>query len=551
MGPPDDLFAEFEDWLESGDWGRWPDNRNSQLSIIQKHLVLKNVNLLSDRRKWDETCDRFEKALDYLRNEEEKENKRSQYVIHFDFHDFTEHQNLSNIKFPCRVHLDFASFSSTVEFKHSEFLSMVFFNGCVFHQKVNFEKTTFHSFALFNEAVFSKKANFENSVFDFVDFTKCQFDDYADFQNAEFGKQVFFVNAYFVGPALFVSAKFKSTSSFVGANVSTALVLDRTEFDDDLWLEDLFFNSAMLLAESVKIDGNLIVRSVFLNIVDFSGLSVTGYANFGGSYFHHIPNFINSTFELPPEVAGMEVLGPKLRKRRWSVSGKAEHANAVKNKGANAGSRPYFGWQKSRTGLMGAAPNIPEITAESNILFKTAENSSDVIKLRKLKAMALQANDHEKDGEFFAKEMLAKRGVETTSFSGLLFNTLYWKLSDFGQDFIRPLKAMFVSFLVFMVVHYSIVYCWVETTTKTTSWNQLGFALEMSIRNVIPVLGGLFGALPRPTNHQSSFMTTYLDLARNGVDADWLVIIGIVQNIIGAVLLFLFLLALRNKFRLK
>ncbi len=44
--------------------------------------------------------------------------------------------------------------------------------------------------------------------------------------------------------------------------------------------------------------------------------------------------------------------------------------------------------------------------------FKRAEESGDVAKFRKLKAMALAANDHEKDGEFFATDVFTDYTLE-------------------------------------------------------------------------------------------------------------------------------------------
>ena len=173
-----------------------------------------------------------------------------------------------------------------------------------------------------------------------------------------------------------------------------------------------------------------------------------------------------------------------------------------------------------------------------------AADGEDVAKFRKLKSMALAANDHEKDGEFFAGEMLAKRGVETTSFTGLLFNTLYWKLSDFGQSFVRPLLWLGVSFLSFAA---ACLYLIRDTLTWT---DRLWFAADYSFRNMLPLFGTLYRFAPAPQNHVSWYQNTYDRLRDAGVDIDRLISLGIAQSLIGTVLLFLFLLALRNKFRL-
>ena len=65
--------------------------------------------------------------------------------------------------------------------------------------------------------------------------------------------------------------------------------------------------------------------------------------------------------------------------------------------------------------------------------------------------MALAANDHEKDGEFFAYEMMAKRGVETKGFFPLLLNTLYGAWGGYGQSYQRPLGWLAGSWAAFAV----------------------------------------------------------------------------------------------------
>ena len=177
--------------------------------------------------------------------------------------------------------------------------------------------------------------------------------------------------------------------------------------------------------------------------------------------------------------------------------------------------------------------------------FKRATKADDVNKLRKLKAMAIAANDHERDGEFFAGEMMAKRGVETVTDSALAMNTLYGWLSDYGQSFVRPLWWMAGSFATFAFVYLCLIrWC-------VGRWDEVWFAIEFSFRNVVLLFGGLLTAALRPKEHLLSFESKYHDLIHQGLNLDWMVGLAVGQNFVGIILLFLFLLALRNKFRLK
>ena len=120
-----------------------------------------------------------------------------------------------------------------------------------------------------------------------------------------------------------------------------------------------------------------------------------------------MPDFTDSKFDRPPDVSGMEVLAFKTK---W-----------------------IWPWWKAK--------------------------EDEGAKFRKLKAMALAANDHEKDGEFFAYEMLAKRGCEAGSKGpvALFLNWLYFTFSNFGQSYLRPLIAMFISYFSFGI-YYCLLY---------------------------------------------------------------------------------------------
>lgn len=256
----------------------------------------------------------------------------------------------------------------------------------------------------------------------------------------------------------------------------------------NILLLDANFELSSMYAPSMEVAGNLFVQSNFFRMANFRGLHVEGSANFSGSGFAKVPDFGDAKFDRPPQVAGMRVPRPKLK-----------------------------GWNRIST------------------------DPGDVAKYRKLKAMALAANDHEKDGEFFAGEMLAKRGTETNGFFGLLFNTIYWWLSDFGQSFVRPICWLGISFLAFAAA------CLYLIRDALTLTDRLWFAADYSFRNMLP----LFRFAPAPQEHLSWYQKIYDHLASAGVDIDRLISLGIFQSLIGTVLLFFFLLALRNRFLMK
>lgn len=496
-----DPFEPFEYWLVDGPAGIWPDiwSEDKTLSLAQKKTVSANAKLLAKEGAWKKRVNAFESALVKVGNDRACEKKRAMYEIRFDRHEFDMSGfggrvfpvsvSFREVKFPRAVHFDNVKFLGIAHFYKIEFIDTVNFEAAVFSKAADFSSAIFSDVAYFANVKFSGEASFINAKFlGTTNFGCTEFSATANFYISKFSNLAEFAGALFSGEAFFSNAIFSGVANF-----------PHTKFKKDLNFRGTEFHSACAISSGVEVEGNLFVRSMFAGSADFSRLEVKGTTSLSGSEFHQIPDFTDAKLDRPPDIAGMVVPQPETQKDKW--------------------------WQ-----------------------FRQAVKSDDVVKLRKLKSMALDASDHEKDGEFFAKEMLAKRGWETTSFSGLLFNTLYWKLSDFGQSFVRPLVGLFFSLSIFPILYLVAVF-WGQLRYPNS--DEVYLALQLSMRNFLPFFGSLFRFSPRPKEHNSAFMNTYHDLVNKGLDADWLVAIGIVQNIIGAVLLFLFLLALRNKFRLK
>lgn len=264
--------------------------------------------------------------------------------------------------------------------------------------------------------------------------------------------------------------------------------------DSEVSLFQLKMPDADLHLSDLVLKGNLFChhnefRRCYVYRTLFSGL-----ASFRDTSSSFIPDFRNAEFDRPPEVARMTVPAPVMS-RRW--------------------------------------PSL------------RSKDKEDVLKLRKLKAMAIAANDHEKDGEFFAYEMMAKRGVEHTTFWQLLFNTIYWKVSFYGQSYLRPLGWLSASFATFATI-YSLM-----ATPPLAGWNSLGFGITYSFKNSLPFLGTLTRSVPSPEGHVSWF-ALQLDAIKSAQPGpDWFTVLGTGQAMLSLFFFFFLLLGLRNKFRLK
>ncbi|MEL6505574.1 MAG: hypothetical protein AAFQ10_14095 [Pseudomonadota bacterium] len=365
---------------------------------------------------------------------------------------------------------------------------------------------------------------------------------YLSFNGAELLGDVNISNLIVGGECSFFKTKINGFVTANEADLSEGLIFKKSEIHEKLELievkikknldignisskSDIVFDNStiggnLLISKSNRsISGhvsgeNAVVKSDFVFDffhffeASFKGLSVGGTTTFKGSSHSILPDFRDAEFGRAPEVANMRISPPEMSYR-------------------------------------GA-----KLESHNGKIFQIAANSDDVAKYRKLKAMALAANDHEKDIEFFAYEMQAKRGVEQGSSTTveLLFNSAYYWLSNYGQSFKRPFYWMMGSFGFFGLFYLFFA------TQILPYWQAMAFALGHSFKNVVPLFTTLVRLGGRPEGYETNYNLAFAKLAngQNGTAlVDGLLLVSYVQQFIGIVLLFLLLLALRNKFRLK
>ena len=434
-------FSDFADWYGPNIgitiWEYMED-----LSTQQKQIVENNVALLLDKEKWKTRVDAFEDELSKIVDENERQEKRAEFAIHFDRYEFNSGRlELFNYYFPCNVSFDNVKFAD---------------------HDVGFSEAKFSSSAHFTEAEFGE--------------------GYVNFQDAEFGKG----NVWFTG-AIFQ----RQLISFSRATFEGELIFTPNKEKSTLYHAS--FND-------VVISGNFIINAdyncdetIFYDLGDdatFQRLNVKGSANFSGSTFKQVPDFRDAIFDRPPEVANMKVQPPKME------------------------------------GFL-------------------CKDKNDASKYRKLKSMAVAASDHVKSGEFFAYEMMAKRGMEIKKCPELTLNYLYGLFSGYGQSYKRPLASLGIIWASFTFLNMLIVFRTLDFLDGSF------FAARLSLHNLVPFISSLARFVPSPDKYVSNFQTTMNGLESDGVNIGALTLFGVSQQLIGAILLFLLLLGLRNKFRLK
>ncbi len=521
-------FSEFDDWRMRG-----TDEENlydwEGKSVADRGLIVKrNMELLLNRGAWTKKVSAFEVELNKIADEEEREIKRQEFEIHFDhyrpphnkrdiFHgklDFSEYHfpcitSFAGVIFSDQSNSDKISFQNAyfdkgnISFERTAFgnrkviftktnfgdSNVKFKNTFFGNSEVNFDGTTFGSGEVnFTDAIFGhREVQFEEELFG---------DKNVTFEKATFGLgSLFFDGAQFgKGHVWFTGAKFK------GGYVSFSRAKFKGEFNFKSNKKESKLQSASF--NDIIVSGNLTINADFHEVATFQRLDVKGSANFSGSSFKKVPDFRDMKLDRPPEVAGMEVPPEKLKMGFWPFA-------------------------------------------------KYSGDKGDVAKYRKLKSMAIAASDHVKSGKFFSYEMMAKRGIETTGRFALLFNWLYGLLGGYGQSYGRPMIALFGLWLLTAIFNIWKIFQELVFVSEWDWWQNIALSFLLSAKNLTPIFNSLSRFVPSPSGYESWFQDSMNRLKTENVNIDWLTSIGILEQFIGTIFLFLLLLGLRNAFRLK
>ncbi|MEO0385714.1 MAG: hypothetical protein AAF234_19435 [Pseudomonadota bacterium] len=505
-----DPFVEFEDWHKDNFPGKdFPTYDIERQNLSYRRLVQFNASLLNNREEWQRKMARFEAALATLGEQDAVEACRSKYEIHLEGANLFQLDNdYSGYVFPCSVHFDGAKFGANVRFDGAEFrgpratfdavkmpgglfsfINVSFSNGFLSFEATDFGNSEVYfvdahiPFVIFDRAKFSgTEVSFFRTKFDGVE---------ASFRNIEISRSDVVFDDCVTGELNFVfepKGRVGGSVSFAGAD----------------------FSKAEVKCSGLHVGGNFFCSRSLMRRANFWSMRVDGIASFVDTRFGSIPDFRHTKLDRSPEVARMEVPEPSI--------------TAFRSEDVQ---RP-----------------LDQLKAGAR-LFTLALDPDDVHRLRKLKSMAIAANDHEKDGEFFAFEMMAKRGVEHTTLWQLLFNTIYWKVSFYGQSYLRPLGWLGASFATFAAI-YSLM-----AALPIGGWQSLAFGITYSFKNSLPFLGTLTRSVPSPEGHVSWFALQLQAIKEAQPGPDWFTVLGTGQAMLSLFFFFFLLLGLRNKFRLK
>jgi hypothetical protein len=347
------------------------------------------------------------------------------------------------------------SFSGNARFDEADFRSDANFEGAQFEGTVGLVKTRIQGSAKFNqvkllaemrasEVEFAGPSSFEEAVFvGKVSLRSARFGDDASFQHCHFADETRFNESKFAQTAIFRSTKFSKTVEFTASQFAEAVDFHgckfkgNANFDQAVFAKSADFPLARF-KDGVSFDGVAFIdRANFLQTLfggrtSFRNVKFQGTAEFSaslaraafvlsGAHFALVPGFHDASFREPPRLDHLTITDP------LSVS-------PIFADPAKSDPRPWP--------------------------FRALPVSGDpeyATRYRGLRKLAAETHDYEREREFFAQELRSRRFWHDTpggrGFARFWMGWLYGGISDFGRSIVRPMVLWAASILIFTLVY--------------------------------------------------------------------------------------------------
>jgi uncharacterized protein YjbI with pentapeptide repeats len=358
------------------------------------------------------------------------------------------------------------------------------------------------------------KIDFSNVKFEQDAFFGRYLFSWTHFVGAAFSGVAHFVGATFSGPAVFDGATFSGVASFYGATFSGGVSFDGAAFSCEArfggaTFPDVATFQGTAFSSRADFGGAAFSGPAFFSGAAFSGGAFfRGAATFRGAAFSGGAYFIGATFSGRADFCKV-TFGETTSFVNAEMKGETFFDGAIFDKAP-----PRFFNAKLHQGTVWRSVTWPSKPKDKDY----AGAFIDAYACLKLEMDRLKK--HEDELDFFALELQSRRVMLGPWWGWPIF--LYGVLSGYGRIYVRPLVALFV---VVAIGAWAFWYFDARTC---------GEALGLSAANTFNVFGFRrdFGlAIDTP-------------LA-------WLTVLAAVQTILGTILLFLFGLGIRNKFRMK
>ncbi len=393
------------------------------------------------------------------------------------------------------------------------------FRGFVFPGNAQFNGATFAGLAWFTDATFSGKASFGNATFsNSTSFGGTTFLGNASFSSAIFSGNARFDNTTFRGVASFSAVSFYKDSSF-----RTAEFWERAEFDSVSFFGETIFNHARF-SKWVRFDG-----AKFRDDARFWGTHFLKEAQLSNSDFTKDAIFNNASFE-----SRTFFTTAIFKKHAEFIAVKADRAFDLT--GAAFSKVPAFNQADFK--------QAPDLDAAHFPLprFWSLGDPALIAKYRAIRRIAIQGADYEREQMAFKGELRSRRWTtDKLRHPGLWLGIFYDAFADCGRSIVRPAALWLLS-----VAAFAVMYLRMADPAGWTCGTPFVKALFLSGRNGLVLFSG-----SRDARIAQAYQCLYGGGAEPDIPDAVSFLEAFVQVPLSAVLIFLFLLAVKNRFKIK
>ncbi len=386
-----------------------------------------------------------------------------------------------------------ATFSGGASFDSATFSGDASFDSATFSGGASFGSATFSGGASFGSATFSGGASFGSATFSGgASFVSATFSGGASFDSATFSGDASFVSATFSGDAWFGSATFSGGASFDSATFSGDAWFGSATFSGDAWFVSATFSGGASFGSATFTKSTAFCDAKFgtkekRQEADFTAIKVERAFDLTGARFSKAPGFSQADFKQAPDLDGVEFPLPS----RWP-------------------------WR------FGDPAVLP--------------------KYRAIRRMAIQGADYEREQMAFKGELRSRRWTTDKLWHpGLWLGIFYDVFADCGRSIFRPALVWLASVFVFAVI-----YLRMADPLAWTCGAPFVKALFLSGRNALVLFSG-----SRDARIGQAYRCLYGGDGEPDIPDAVSFLEAFVQVPLSAALIFLVLLAVKNRFKIK
>lgn len=316
---------------------------------------------------------------------------------------FTGNARFSRARFRDGMRFDEARFSAASDFAGISVGGIAGFAKARFAGDASFADVHMAEEARFTEVRFDGNAGFERTRFaDGTLFRGAAFAVNAAFDSTTFGGDACLSGCAFSGPASFTDTRFKGETDFSGTQFSAPARFHHARFRAPASFENARFGA----------------------YADFSGLRTDCALSLSGVAFASAPDFLNTRLDQPPRLETMRIDAPMRRFRRWSDSG----------------TRDPRSWLFR--------------------LMVVARDGQEAARFRQLRHLARAGLDHEREGAFYADEIRADRFWRHKPLGRgagrFWLGWIYGGVANFGRSALRPLLIWALTVFAFALIYLAL-----------------------------------------------------------------------------------------------